>query len=137
MVEIGNEAGGCSQHGAREAAEAVERRDAVDLAQAGLALVAGEVAARSLDRLFRCLLRFFRHDQFAGADARQHCAQQAGLAFFQLHPPGGDVAGGDATGAAHLADCGQHIGPARLQQRLFGERSGGDEAHDVALYQRL
>ena len=72
------------------------------------------------------------------APSRASAAPSAlGRAFLELHPPGRDVAGGDAARAAHLAHRGQHVGPARLEQRFLGQRAGGDEADDVARDQRL
>jgi hypothetical protein len=51
--------------------------------------------------------------------------------------PGRDVAGGNPGELAHRADRCQHIGAARFEQRVLGQRAGGYEADDVARHQRL
>ena len=77
------------------------------------------------------------HDQFARPHPRQRRADLLRRTLFQLHPPGRNIAGGNPNHPAHIAHRRQHIRPARFQQRLFSQRSGGDKPHDVARHQRL
>src|SRR5690606_21454247 len=118
-------------------AEAVERGDAVDRLEAGLARLAGEIEARARDRARRSIGPILGRDELAGIEAGDRGGDLGGRAFLELHAAGRDVAGGDADEAAHFAHRGEQVGPARFEQRFLGQRAGGDEADDVARDERL
>ena len=132
MIKIGDQSARRRQHGPAEAAEPVKRRHPMHRLQSCFAAVTGKIAGRTVDRLGRRFGPAFGHHHFACPQPGQGRTQPVGRAFLQLHPPGRNVAGGQADHAAHLADRRQHIGAARFEQRLFGQRSGGDEADNIA-----
>ena len=137
MVEIGDQPASSGQHRAGKLAKPVQRGDRMDCLQPGIALFAGKVAAGAGDDIVRCVVPAIRADQFAGAQTGQRGAHAFGRAFFEFHPSGGNVAGGDPDHTAHFAGGGQHVGPARFEQGLFRQRSGGDETDDIARHQRF
>jgi hypothetical protein len=98
-------------------------------------MIAGKIARRARNGIERAVRPAFRRHDFASPEAGERRAQPVGSALLQLHPPGRDVAGSNADHSAQLANRRQHIGPPRLEQRLLGQRPGGDEAHDIARHQ--
>ena len=137
VIEIADQPSGGGQHGPREHAEAVERGDAVDRLEPRLAMIAGEFAQGPDGGVGRGFAPFVRDDHFRSAKPCQGGPKQVGRTFLQLHPPGRNIAGGNADGAAKLAHRRQHVGPARFKQSLFGQGPRGDEADDIARDQRL
>ena len=131
--------------GAREAAEPVERADLVERGKA--ALCGGTVEAGTGERrdlatgilraVSQARLGGFREQQLARGQPRKLGPEPHRGAGHHLDLPGRDVAPGQCAVAAHLREAGQIVVPPRFQQRVLGERSGGDEAHDLAAHHGL
>ena len=141
VVEIGQQPARRRQHRAREFAQPVQCREPVQRLQPRLAFLAAEIAARAGngigDRTLWREVAILGHHRFARAQPRQRRLERVGGAFLQFHPSGRDIAGGDPDRIAQGGQRDQEIGAARIEQRVLGQRARGDEADDVARYQRL
>ena len=137
MLEIVDQPARRAEHRAAELAEPVQRGDPVQRHQPRCAARRIECLRRALRRVRNGEPAVLRRHQLGRAQPRECGPERFGCALFQLHPPGRNIAGRDAHAFAHRAHRRQHIGAARFEQRVFGQGSGGDEAHDIARDQRL
>jgi hypothetical protein len=137
MVEIGDQTCHGCQHRPGEGPKTVERCDLMQGFEAAVAFVASKFARGARNGTGRRIGQCVADHDLARPQPRQGCTQPLGSTFLQLHPTGRDVTRGDPANPAHLAYRGEQIGPARFEQGLLGQRSGSDEADDVACHQCL
>ncbi len=151
-LDIGEHGGGGDQLGLREGAEAVERGDAKILldpppgarAIDAVARHAGDGGARLAPEAGKRRIVADRvgADDLLRIDAGDLRRQRLALAGAEREASGRDVDLGKAVLPAgliqpHPADAEQHGGAGRVEERLLGDRAGGDEPHDVAPHHGL
>jgi hypothetical protein len=125
VVQIGEQATRRSKSGAVELAEAVEGRDFEPLLQALFPGQAVESGAPLLP------------DHFGSGEPGQFGIERVRLNRAQLEPAGRDIGCGKAEAIGHPGYRHQPVGSAGIEQRLFRQGAGGDDADDAARHQRL
>ena len=129
--------------GAGELAEAFQRADIQMIFQAPFGLRAVEAGggqrrhrAARVKRSFQLIgfQQVFRHEQFAGPEAGKLCAQRGRIEGRHGKVAGRDIDPGKAVIGfrADAGDGSEIIMHARRQQRVFGQRAGGDETDHLA-----
>ena len=133
--------------GAAEAAEAVERLDAIIGLEPAPAAVAVEargglrrgartpVGKRCRERLPR--QEAVREDELARLEARKRARERAGLDRLDMEVAGREVEPGKGGGPRRLGKGGEIIVPPRVEQAVLGERARCDDADHLAPHHRL
>ena len=145
QLEIVEQAAGAAQLGAREAAEAVERRDPEELLQPARspfslskrALGSGESVDVALVEQLAAMLGIAQQavgqQDLAGIEPRQLGARARSRAIgCDCELAGRDVGQARPIVAARSASAARQLWRARVEQRLLGQRARRDEADDVA-----
>ena len=73
----------------------------------------------------------------ARGEAREFGTEARGDTRHHPKRAGRDIDPGQRRLAAHFVKGGEEIVPARVEQAVFGERTGGDEADDAAFHHRF
>ena len=151
LFDIGNGGRSGGEFGAGKTAEAVERLDAIIAGDAVFSRGAveqhgrlrnGDATENVDDRAhLRIVEDGIGKDQFARLDAQDIGEQPRFGGFGQPEDAGRDIDPGKRDrrlrAAANAGERHQVVRFGRREQLVFGDRAGGDEAHDVALDDRF
>ena len=137
VVEIGDEPAGGGERGAAELAEAIQRGDAEQTLQPRFTACAVEIRPGAQAGGGMGVIARFAGDRLGRRKAGKLGADRIGAGVDHQEAAGGDVGCGQRDLAARFTDGDAPIVGAGIQQRLLGQRAGGDDANDAARDQCL